>query len=146
MVLPDVSTDQLAIDVVRTLGDLALEDAAGVVGEEGSVVVTKGDAGDFVGVVVRGKVTAEERLVGGERALGLCLLSELLATSKGRSGEATAGEVGGAGTDGVGLTLEEFTAFGCFFDRLITPARPSMSSRDLYQSDKKGTNVRIVSE
>lgn len=45
LLLSDVATDQLAVDVVGALGDFRLEDAGGVVGEKKSLVGTECDIG-----------------------------------------------------------------------------------------------------
>lgn len=93
LAISDVAADQLAVDVVGTLGDFGLQDAGRVVGEEGRFVVAVDDArGRLVGEVVGGEVAAYKRAV--DAPLDASLLAHLLTTGKGGLDIASTSKVG----------------------------------------------------
>jgi hypothetical protein len=118
LTIRDVATNELPIDVVRTLSNLRLKDASRLVGEEKSLVVAIGDAGSrLVGVVVSCEVAADER--GADAALGAGLAGHCLAASEGVLHVASAAELRSTGADGLGASLDVLAALEGLFGDIV---------------------------
>ena len=118
LAIGDVATDELSIDVVRTLGDFGLKDTSRVVGEEKSLVVAVGIGnGLLVGVVVCGEVAADER--GADAALGASLAGHCLAAGEGVLHVTPATELRSAGVDRVWGPLDEIPALKSLFRNIV---------------------------
>ena len=89
----DIAANQLAIDVVRTLSDLGLQNASGVVREEKCLIVAVRDAGSrLVRGVVGSEVAADQGA--GQTSLDTGFLGDFLTTSESGLGDASASEFG----------------------------------------------------
>lgn len=118
LAIGDVATDELAINVVRTLGDFRLKNTGRVVGEQQSLVITVRDAGSrLVGVVVSGEAAADER--GVDATLGASLAGHLLAAGEGVLHIAPAAELRSAGADRVWGSLDKIPALEGLFRDIV---------------------------
>ena len=114
LTIRDIAANQLAVDVVRALGDFRLQDARGIVLEQKSLVIAVADTGGrLVRDIVGRKIAADERAV--QPSLDPGLLSDGLATGERSLGEASALELRSARADGVGAPLHE----GCALSGLL---------------------------
>jgi hypothetical protein len=105
----DVATDELAINVVRTLSNFRLKNTGRVISEEKSLIVAVGDArGRLVGVVVGGEVAADER--GADATLGASLAGHRLTAGESVLHITPAAELRSARTDRVRGPLDEVPA------------------------------------
>lgn len=81
LAVDDVAPQQLAVDIIRPLSDLGLQNAGRVVREERGLVVAIGSArGRLVGGVVGGKISLRHGF--SQTSLGPSLASHLLATGE----------------------------------------------------------------
>lgn len=118
LTIGDIATDELSIDVVRSLSDFRLKNAGRVIGEEQSLVVAVGDVrGRLVGVVVSREVTADER--GADATLGASLVGHFLTASEGVLHVASAAELRSARADGLGSPLHVLAAFEGLFGDIV---------------------------
>jgi hypothetical protein len=140
LAISNVATDQLAIDVVRALGDFRLKNAGGVVGEEQGLVLAVGDVGSrLVSVVVGGEVAADQRAA--DATLGTGLAGHLLATGEGVLHVTSATELRSARADRVGASLHELLALSGLFRDIM--ARVRQNSRQGEETKgQKGRNGR----
>lgn len=118
LTIRDVAANELAIDIVRALSNLRLQDARRIVLEQKSLVIAVGDAGGrLVRDVVSREVAADERAV--QTSLDSGLLSNRLATGERSLREASALELRSTRADGVGAPLHESCALSGLLGQVV---------------------------
>lgn len=118
LAIRNIAANELAIDVVRALGDFRLQDARRIVLEQKSLIIAVRDTrGRLVRDVVSREVAADERAV--QTSLDSGLLSNRLATGERSLREASALELRSTRADGVGAPLHESCALSGLLGQVV---------------------------